>query len=139
MGRIGIFLAMWLALSGGAAAQSLWIEIDLSDQRMQVREAGAVLHDWPVSTAREGKCTPVGVYTPYLLKREHYSTLYDGALMPWSIFFSGNYAIHGTTQVERLGSPASAGCVRLDPADAEVLFGLVQAAGKDETRVVIRE
>ena len=122
-----------------ASAQSLWIEVDLSDQEMTVRDAQGVMHQWPVSTARAGKCTPVGEYTPYLLKREHYSTLYDGAPMPHSIFFSGNYAIHGTTHVDRLGEPASAGCVRLAPENAEVLFGAVLDVGKTQTRVVIRE
>ncbi len=127
---------MWATV---ASAQSLWIEVDLSDQQMTVRGAQGVLHQWPVSTARAGKCTPVGEYTPYLLKRYHYSTLYDGAPMPHSIFFSGNYAIHGTTQVEQLGEPASAGCVRLAPENAEVLFGVVLDVGKTQTRVVIRE
>lgn len=140
MGRhLGWTVALTLLLAPAALAQSLWIEVDLSDQRMQVREDGAVIHDWPVSTARAGKCTPVGTYTPYLLKRRHFSTLYDGAPMPHSIFFSGNYAIHGTTQVERLGEPASAGCIRLAPENAETLFGRVLEFGKEDTRVVIRD
>ncbi len=98
---------------------------------------GIVQHVWPVSTAREGKVTPVGTFTPYLLKRMHYSTLYDNAPMPWSIFFAGNYAIHGTTAVDRLGTPASAGCVRLAPENAQLLFDAVQAVGLAQTRIVI--
>ncbi|MCU9837872.1 L,D-transpeptidase [Ruegeria sp. WL0004] len=133
---LGIFLIVTV---NQGLAQLLLIDIDLSEQRMQVLDSGAVTHDWPVSTARPGKCTPTGTFTPYLLKREHYSTLYDGAPMPFSIFFSGNYAIHGTTQTDRLGTPASAGCVRLDPENAEVLFNRVREVGKEETRVVIHE
>lgn len=133
---IAAVLALWGA---GAQAQALVVTVDLSDQRMEVAEGGAVTHVWPVSTARAGKCTPVGTYTPYLLKRMHYSSLYDNAPMPWSIFFLGNYAIHGTTQVDRLGAPASAGCIRLAPENAEILFGAVQAVGMSETRIVVRE
>ena len=44
-----------------------------------------------------------------------------------SIFYSGNFAIHGTNQISRLGGPASHGCVRLHPSNAAVLFSLVQS------------
>lgn len=121
------------------AAETVRIEVDLSEQEMTVSEDGQALYVWPVSTAREGKCTPTGTFTPYLLKRMHYSTLYDNAPMPWSIFFNGNYAIHGTTQEDKLGSPASAGCVRLSVENAETLFDMVREAGLGETRVVIAE
>lgn len=33
--------------------------------------------------------------------------------------------IHGTNEVEKLGSPASHGCIRLSPQDAATLFDLV--------------
>ncbi len=115
------------------------VVIDLSDQEMTVWRHDEVAGIWPVSTARPGKCTPTGTYRPQLLKRMHYSTLYDWAPMPFSIFFSGNYAIHGTTQTDRLGQTASAGCVRLHPENAEALFGWVLEAGKAETVIVIRE
>ena len=133
-----LLLGLAVCLSGTAAlAEALRVEIDLSDQEMWVMQDGIVQHVWPVSTAREGKVTPVGTFTPYLLKRMHYSTLYDNAPMPWSIFFAGNYAIHGTTAVDRLGTPASAGCVRLAPENAQLLFDAVQAVGLAQTRIVI--
>jgi lipoprotein-anchoring transpeptidase ErfK/SrfK len=60
------------------------------------------------------------------------------APMPYSIFFHGHYAIHGTNQVKRLGRRASKGCVRLHPRDAAVLFNLVQKQGMAKTRIVIQ-
>jgi len=57
--------------------------------------------------------------------------------MPFAIFYDGNYAIHGTDQIKRLGKPASNGCVRLDPKNAEILFEMVKAEGMENTRVVI--
>jgi hypothetical protein len=57
--------------------------------------------------------------------------------MPYAIFFHEGYAIHGTTVISRLGSPASHGCVRLHPRDAAVLFALVQKSGMANTTVVV--
>lgn len=58
--------------------------------------------------------------------------------MPFSIFYNGNYAVHGTDQVNRLGRPASAGCVRLHPSNAKVLFELAQREGLKNTQIVVR-
>lgn len=120
-----------------ASAGEINVRIDLSDQRMQVHMDDAVVHSWPVSTARPGKCTPIGTYSVQSMQRVHYSSLYNNAPMPWSIFFHGNYAIHGTTQTESLGSPASAGCVRLHPENAETLFDLVLEHGRENTVIEI--
>ena len=43
--------------------------------------------------------------------------------MPFSIFFTQKgHAIHGSNETKRLGTPASHGCVRLLPANAESYF-----------------
>ena len=55
--------------------------------------------------------------------------------MPHSIFFTKRgHAIHGSFDTRRLGSPASAGCVRLHPDNAKQLFALVEAAGRAQHR-----
>ena len=59
--------------------------------------------------------------------------------MPYSVFYDGDYAVHGTYQTARLGRPASAGCVRLDPEHAAVLFDLVRKEGLSNTLIVIRQ
>jgi len=131
--------AAFLLLLWGCAAHAteLLVRIDLSDQEMTVLLDHAPAHSWPVSTARAGKFTPTGLYSVQSMVPMHYSTLYDNAPMPWSIFFSGNFAIHGTTQTDRLGTPASAGCVRLHPDDARTLYDLVQSYGVDKTLIEI--
>lgn len=131
-------LAILAVLPVSAWADSVIVTIDLSDQDMTVQVGDEILYDWPVSTARAGKCTPVGFFRVQAMKRVHYSTLYNGAPMPHSIFFSGNYAIHGTTQTDRLGRPASAGCVRLHPENAKTLFELVLEHGRAATRIKIQ-
>jgi anaerobic selenocysteine-containing dehydrogenase len=85
---------------------------------------GYKIYTWPVSTGVRG--TPSGTYRPQSLDRNHRSNLYGSAPMPYSIFYSGNFAIHGTVHVDRLGTRASHGCIRLHPSNAAVLFGMVQ-------------
>jgi len=135
--RAALTLLLWLAWPVQAA--QLEARIDLSDQEMTVVFEGETIHHWPVSTAREGKFTPTGLFHVQVMKRMHYSTLYNNAPMPFSIFFSGNFAIHGTTQIDRLGTPASAGCVRLHPDNAETLYRLIQKVGRSETLIEIVE
>ncbi len=122
-----------------ARAGMVDVRIDLSDQEMTVSLDDRPQYFWPVSTARAGKCTPIGTYGVQSMKRMHYSTLYKNAPMPWSIFFNGNYAIHGTTQIDRLGTPASAGCVRLHPENAKALFDMVLANGRANTVIRIED
>jgi lipoprotein-anchoring transpeptidase ErfK/SrfK len=131
-------LCLLIASSGLVLAASLTVTIDLSDQQMTVREQSRIVHTWPVSTARAGYCTPVGTYRPIRLERMWYSTIYDNAPMPHSIFFHGGYAIHGTTEIGNLGNPASHGCVRLHPDNARTLFNLVLHHGRAATQIVIR-
>jgi hypothetical protein len=57
--------------------------------------------------------------------------------MPHSIFFHKGYAIHGTTEVARLGKVASHGCVRLHPVNAAALYTLVERQGINHTRIVV--
>jgi lipoprotein-anchoring transpeptidase ErfK/SrfK len=57
--------------------------------------------------------------------------------MPYSIFFHGGFAIHGSYEISRLGGPASHGCVRLHPTNAAALFALVQGQARGDTRIVI--
>ena len=115
-------------LSVQEAEATVQIAIDLSSQTMHVRsETGS--YDWRVSTARSGYRTPRGTYRPYQLVRMHYSHKYHMSPMPYSIFFAGGYAIHGTYSTSQLGRPASHGCIRLAPGNAAVLYHMVQAEG----------
>jgi len=119
------------------AAPPVVVHIDLSAQRMEVWVEGWRRHVWPVSTARKGYRTPVGTYRPQRMYKRYFSRKYDNAPMPHSIFFNGGYAIHGTTDLRRLGRPASHGCVRLHPGNAAALFALVGEFGAANTRIVI--
>ncbi len=129
---LAITAALPLVFAAPASANVV-AEIDLSRQMMEVTVDGAWYATWPVSTYR----TPTGSFRPTVLKRMWYSRKYDNSPMPYSIFFHGGYAIHGTNYIKRLGRPASHGCVRLHPANAQELFELVQSYGRGATRIRI--
>jgi lipoprotein-anchoring transpeptidase ErfK/SrfK len=122
-------------LQGWAAG--LEARIDISAQRMTVSQYGRVLYTWPVSTARPGYITPRGNYRPTQLHRMWYSRKYEMSPMPYSVFFRGGYAIHGTNAVKRLGTPASHGCVRLHTTNAATFYSMVKQIGPGNTRIVV--
>jgi len=117
--------------------RQLTAHIDLSKQQMQVFKGDNLLYKWRVSTARRGYVTPVGSYQPQFLEKMHYSRRYHNSPMPHSIFFKGNFAIHGTNSIQRLGRKASHGCVRLHPKNAKKLYSLIEQHGKKNTLIKI--
>jgi hypothetical protein len=106
-----------------------------------------LLYDWPVSTGRgdmevdmsghsQSTRTPSGFFEldPARMYETHVSAQWDEA-MPYALFFDWKpngrptgIAIHGTTDenASELGTPASAGCIRLSLENAHVLFDLVR-------------
>ncbi|MCB1386424.1 MAG: L,D-transpeptidase [Nitratireductor sp.] len=118
-------------------ASGIEAKIDLSEQTMYVYQNGFLMHRWKVSTARSGYRTPTGSYRPQRMYKKYFSRKYDNAPMPYSIFFHGGYAIHGTNHLKALGRPASHGCVRLHPENAAQLYSMVQRAGSGNTRIKI--
>jgi lipoprotein-anchoring transpeptidase ErfK/SrfK len=119
------------------ACADVVVQIDKSSQRMAVSVDGAMRYTWPVSTGRAGYGTPSGVFHPQSMARRYFSRKYYNAPMPHAIFFYYGFAIHGTTDINRLGGPASHGCVRLHPAHAAALYALVEHNGARNTRIEI--
>ena len=111
--------------------------VKIGDQKLQLYERGKFLVEWEISSARAGKVTPKGTWTAKWLSKNHKSSIYDGAPMPYLVFFNGDFAIHGTHQIDQLGEPASAGCVRLHPQHAKILFDLTMQYGVENTLIKI--
>jgi hypothetical protein len=117
--------AMWVA----PASATVNISVNLATQRMNVTTSSGESYNWAISSGRMGFVTPRGTYRPQSLRRMHYSSKYNNAPMPHSIFFHKGWAIHGTSAVGALGRPASHGCIRLAPGNAAKLFNMVQRQG----------
>lgn len=122
---------------------SVYAKVSIADQRMDVvinRGNGKKeTYTWKVSTGRKGFETPPGKFRPDYIDELHHSTKYENAPMPFSVFFNDGIAVHGTTELKRLGSPASHGCVRLDPQNAEVFFRAVADIGMERTAIIVEK
>jgi lipoprotein-anchoring transpeptidase ErfK/SrfK len=113
------------------------ITVDLTTQTMDVVADGRRLYSFDVSTGRKGYTTPTGKFRPIRMHEMWYSSKYENSPMPFSIFFHGGYAIHGTGDIKHLGQVASHGCVRLHPDNAEKLYELVKQVGMANTRITL--
>src|SRR3954464_12805345 len=121
-----------------SAQAKVAITVDKDAQRMTVAVDGVERYQWPVSTGIPSYETPNGSFRAFRMEEDHYSKEFDDAPMPHSIFFTKiGHAIHGTDSENRLGSPASHGCVRLSKANASTLYALVQAEGVLNTTVTL--
>jgi hypothetical protein len=138
--NFGLFLYVSKA-AAGPWAQHMYV--------FQKQPSGdlALLYNWPVSTGREKvefndagmklpSFTPAGYYEldPKRFFPRYHSVQWDQP-MPYAMFFNwvdhGNetgLAIHGAAgeDVGLLGTRASAGCIRLAPEHARVLFSLIR-------------
>ena len=137
---MGVIFTRFLALVFLIAAPTyacahVEINIDLGSQTMTVRSGSGETYVWPISSGKAGHATPNGVFRPRAMYAMVHSAKYNNAPMPHSIFFYGQYAIHGTNAVGNLGRPASHGCVRISRANAATLFAMVQRQGA-EIRIV---
>jgi len=138
MFRRVLIALFFVLLASPAFAGGIAVVVDVSQQTMSVSIDGIPQYTWAVSTARKGYHTPHGSFRPTRMAAVYYSKKYDNSPMPHSVFFTGGYAIHGTESVRALGRPASHGCVRLHPANAALLYSLVEEYGAGNTSIRIQ-
>jgi lipoprotein-anchoring transpeptidase ErfK/SrfK len=94
--------------------------IDVSKQRAFLLVDGRVAMNTPVSTARTGKYTPRGThYIGERVRSGKVSTIYDSSMPYWMRLGGSLYGVHAGYLP---GYPASAGCVRLPMAAAQVIY-----------------
>jgi len=128
-------IAVFVMAGADRARADILVQVDKASQRMSVSVDGEHRYSWAVSTGVGG--TPSGSYRPQSLDRNHRSSIYGNAPMPYSIFYSGNFAIHGTTA----RPPARlARLARLYPAasvERRSAVLLVQQRGLGSTRIQI--
>ncbi len=118
-------------------AARLVAQVNLSSQTMTVKKDGRVVYRWAISSGRKGYSTPTGTYGVKRMHTMWHSRKYNMSPMPYSIFFRGGYAIHGTNYVKQLGRPASHGCIRLHTANAKTLYDMTRQVGAGNMRVAI--
>ncbi|MFE0426954.1 L,D-transpeptidase [Streptomyces sp. NPDC058953] len=99
--------------------------VDLDRQLLWVQRDRSVVFDpVPIRTGRDAEETRLGWHAIYWRSRDHVSTIYDDAPMPYAQFFDGGQALHGRLDNLYDGG-GSAGCVNLRLADAAGLWDLL--------------
>lgn len=130
----GIFVG---SASTATLASEIVARINLAQQRMEVSVDGVRRYTWRVSTGRDGYRTQAGTYQPFAQTPYYYSKKWNMALPYLISIGEDGTAIHGTGQTKNLGRVASHGCIRLDTANAAILYKLVEANGMYSTTVVV--
>ena len=110
-----------------AATGPLLVAVNIDEQMAYVYRNGVRIGRSTVSTGKEGKETPTGVFTILQKKQEHYSKKYNNAPMPnmQRLTWDG-IALHAG---KLPGYPASHGCVRLPMEFSKLLFGVTDTGG----------
>jgi hypothetical protein len=98
--------------------------VSLPDQRVYVYRNGVRIAASTCSTGKLGHRTPTGVFKILQKDKNHHSSTYNNAPMPYMnrLTWSG-IALHAG---QLPGYPASHGCVRLPKEFAELLFGVTK-------------
>jgi hypothetical protein len=110
-------------------ATDRWVHVTLSTQVLVAYEGDTPVFATLVSTGKEGHESPTGIFQ---IQSKHVSTTMDDAAspdgaysiedVPWTMYFEGNFALHGAFWHNSFGQVRSHGCVNLAPADARWLF-----------------
>lgn len=105
-------------------SSSRWIEINVATQRLTAWEGNIPIYAVIVSTGMDDHPTPSGSYA---IQSKHRTARmrgddYDVPDVPFTMYYSGNYAIHGAYWHRRFGTPVSHGCVNVAVDHAEWLF-----------------
>lgn len=133
-----------LAKSATAAAiQTLqqsnqrWIEVKLSRQRLIAWEGNTPVYAVIISTGKADTPTPRGVFEiqSRLRTARMQGNDYDIADVPYTLYYSGSYAIHGAYWHNRFGTPVSHGCINVAVDHARWIYNWASVG----TPVVVRD
>jgi hypothetical protein len=117
---------------------AVWAQVVKSSQSMYLYVGGTLRGSWAVSTGVPGYGTPNFDKHPDGRIYDRYtSTKFPGGdyqglgNMPYAVFISGGFALHGTPQGNwpKLGTRASHGCIRMHPDNAYMFNRLVRSYG----------
>lgn len=112
----------------GISASAKWIDVDLTNQTVAAYEGDKMVFATLTSTGKKTTPTITGLYYIYEKDVTHTMAgksetgLYYLEEVPWSMYFTQRYALHGAYWHDGFGAIRSAGCVNLSPVDAQWLF-----------------
>ncbi|MEL6940538.1 MAG: L,D-transpeptidase [Cyanobacteria bacterium J06598_1] len=101
-----------------------WIEVNLNNQQVMAWEGNRMVYNAPVSSGieehptREGSFAIQSMHITASMRGEDY----DLSDVPYTMYYSGHYALHGTYWHQNFGQPTSHGCINLSLEAANWLF-----------------
>ncbi|MDD7962075.1 L,D-transpeptidase family protein [Microbacterium thalli] len=106
------------------------LEVNLSEQRLYLKENGVTVDSWLVSTGRPGADTQTGRYTiGWKTPRQNMrGTAPDSGVayvqpdVKWAMYFNGDQAFHGVYWHSNWGTRMSAGCVGMPDSRAAQIY-----------------
>jgi lipoprotein-anchoring transpeptidase ErfK/SrfK len=118
-------------------ANQRWIEVKLSSQRLIAWEGDRPVYAVIISTGKAATPTPRGVFEVQTRHRtaRMQGDDYDIGDVPYTMYYSGSYAIHGAYWHNRFGTPVSHGCVNVAVNHARWLYNWASVG----TPVVVRD
>lgn len=126
---------------------NVWVQVVKATQTLYLYLNGNLSNAWAVSTGVAGYGTPNFDKNPDGRIYDRYSsTKYPGGdyqglgNMPYAVFISGGFALHGTPQSNwpKLGRPASRGCIRMHPDNAYYFNRLVRGNGISNVWITVQ-
>ena len=101
-----------------------WIDIDISEQKLYAYEGTKLMGSFLVSTGIDLYPTERGRYhiDAKLLYSDMRGTDYFLPDVPFTMYYHGDFAIHGTYWHHNFGTPMSHGCINMDISDAEWIY-----------------
>lgn len=119
-----------------------WIEIDLSEQRLYMKDHGSVVNSFLVSTGKWAP-TPKGEWRIWTKLR--YTLMQGGSKalrtyyylpnVPYTMYYDRGYGIHGAYWHNNFGQPMSHGCTNMRPEDSAIVFNWASVG----TRVIVHD
>ena len=157
--KAALLLVLLIAAAGafaarepGAGAETVRLELDRSANQLSVYRGEEQIRQYAVSVGKRGYETPLGSYR---ISHVVWNPWWHPPASKWArnkkvtppgrnnpmgrakLFFAPELYIHGTQKVERLGEPASHGCVRMANGDVIELARLVHEYGAPKSSSTI--
>jgi len=111
-------------LGAGVPDGHRWVQVDIGEQTLTAYQGETVVLKTKVSTGKPGWRTLPGTFNVYVKypQTRMRGPGYDTPDVPWTMYYSGGFAIHGAYWHNNFGTPVSHGCVNLRVEEAKVLY-----------------
>lgn len=125
------------SILGDSSSSNKWIDIDLSEQRVYMKEGTSTIGSFLISSGKWAP-TPTGEFAIWTKLRytrmtggsKALGTYYDLPNVPYTMYYYKGYGLHGAYWHNNFGQPMSHGCVNMRPEEAGIIFNWAEVGTK---------